>query len=82
MFKDGSVKRDHDIVDVDSSASLAEPRMIVHRRGEVVLVEKIANGHLNRFEKFFVVNKVALVEENYHCRNADLVSKKNGSRVC
>ncbi len=45
--------------------------------GEFVLVEKVANVHINEFEKFFVVNDVAFVKEYNDSGNAYLVSKKN-----
>ena len=43
----------------------------------VVLVEEVANFHFNEFEELLVVDEVALVEEDYDLRNADLASQKD-----
>ncbi len=44
---------------------------------EVVLVEKFANFHFNELEKLFVVDEVALVEENNDLRYTYLTSEKD-----
>src|SRR5690606_33086717 len=43
---------------------------------ELVLGEKLSHFHLNELDKLFVVDHIALVEEYYDIRNADLTSKE------
>ena len=43
----------------------------------VVLVKQVANFHFNEFEQFLVVDEVALVEEHYDLRYADLTCEQN-----
>ncbi len=44
---------------------------------EVIVGEKFTNFHFNEFEKFFVVNHVALVQEDDDVGNANLTSEKD-----
>ena len=44
---------------------------------ELVAVEQLAQFHFNQFEQLFVVDLVALVQENNESRNANLTSKQD-----
>ena len=44
---------------------------------ELVLREKFAKFHFNELKKFFIVNKIDLVEEDHQSRNTHLAGQKN-----
>ena len=56
------------------SSGTTDDRSVVAR--EIVLRKEITDIHFYEFEKFFVVNEVALVHEYNDCRNAYLTSEK------
>ena len=61
-----------------SRASLAEPVDNGDRVArEVVVGQKVTDFHFDEFEKFFVVDHVALVQEHDDVRNTDLTSEKD-----
>jgi len=78
QFEDGSV---FGIISVGGSgfesvtSGATNDRNIV--AGEIVLGKEFTDFHFNQFEKFIVVNEVALVHVNNDCGNAYLTSKQD-----
>ena len=51
------------------------------RVGEVVVGQKVTDFHFDEFEKFFVVDHVALVQEHDDVRNTDLTGREGCVRA-
>ena len=78
-----SVHRLHQLVDLGLPLGVAiqrqQRRAANHRRvlRELILAQQLANFHLHQVDQLFVLDRVALVQENQHAGNAHLARQQN-----